>query len=147
MCFFHNYCKFCNILSRYAKLFGFMFGCFYTAPTIMDLNLLACMLTHTSSIPFDDSPSVISLFSHFLQLKMFLTYIHAPLPQELRWLSFLKTLEFLILIKLSRMFGWSQVSLMHNMSRISFPIIWFHLSLELGFVHECVWSKYGHYVY
>ena len=41
-------------------------GCLYTAATIMDLNLLACMLTHTSSIPFDDSPSVISMFSDAL---------------------------------------------------------------------------------
>ena len=45
---------------------GFVFGCLYTAPTIMDLNLLACMLAQTSSIPFDGSPSVISMFSYFL---------------------------------------------------------------------------------
>ena len=48
---------------------GIVHECLYTAPTIMDLNLLACMLTHTSSIPFDGSQSVISMFSFFFRSK------------------------------------------------------------------------------
>ena len=41
---------------------GFVFGCLYIAPTIMDLNLLACMLAHTSSIPFDGSvPPIVNV--------------------------------------------------------------------------------------